>query len=85
MILMLKDHIRKQKQKILDALGEAYPCDLCLREIADKIGASRTTASKYVTMLMREGDVEVTRRFGKMTFYRLRKERPSISQSKAMD
>ena len=63
----------EKKNQILRALKEVYPCDLCVVEIADKVGISRITASRYIAELKGEGKIEVTRKFGKVVFYRLKK------------
>jgi len=61
------------KQRILKILEEVYPCDLCIIEIARKVGMSRITVARYVGELKGEGKIEVSRKFGKMIFYKLKK------------
>uniref|UniRef100_A0A7C2BLH9 HTH domain-containing protein n=1 Tax=Thermosphaera aggregans TaxID=54254 RepID=A0A7C2BLH9_9CREN len=45
------------KERILELLKEVYPQDLPIKEIAGRIGVSRTTASKYIAVLEIEGAV----------------------------
>jgi len=45
------------KERILELLKEVCPHDLPIKEIAERAGVSRTTASKYITILEVEGVV----------------------------
>mgnify|MGYP000343478757 CR=1 FL=1 len=45
------------KERILELLKEVYPQDLPIKEIAERVGVSRTTASKYIAVLEIEGTV----------------------------
>jgi DNA-binding transcriptional ArsR family regulator len=63
----------EKRQRILEKLREAYPCDLCVKEVAKKVGISTPTASTYLKVLVASGEIEISRRFGKLAFYRLKK------------
>ena len=63
----------KVRQRILQKLREVYPCDLCVKEVAEKVGVSAPTASTYLKVLVASGEVEISRQFGKLAFYRLKK------------
>jgi len=58
----------KIKQKILEKLMEVYPCDLYVKEVAEKVRISAPTASAYPKVLMASGDVEISRRLGSLHF-----------------
>jgi len=52
------------KERILELLKEVYPHDLPIKEIAERVGVSRTTASKYIAVLEAE-EVVVCRFVGR--------------------
>uniref|UniRef100_A0A7J2T9G7 ArsR family transcriptional regulator n=1 Tax=Ignisphaera aggregans TaxID=334771 RepID=A0A7J2T9G7_9CREN len=52
------------KERILELLREVCPHDLPIKEIAKRVGVSRTTASKYITILEAE-EVVVCRFVGR--------------------
>jgi len=52
------------KERILELLKEVCPHDLPIKEIAKRAGVSRTTASKYITILEAE-EVVVCRFVGR--------------------
>jgi len=64
---------KETKEKLLNKLREVYPCDLCVKEIAEKIRISAPTASTYLKVLAASGEIEISRKFGKLTFYRFKK------------
>jgi DNA-binding Lrp family transcriptional regulator len=61
------------KEKIIKELEKVFPCDLSITEIAEKVGISDITASKYVSVLQAEGKIEVSRRIGNAVLFRLKK------------
>ncbi|MFH8120025.1 MAG: winged helix-turn-helix domain-containing protein [Candidatus Aenigmatarchaeota archaeon] len=64
---------KEVKEKILKELEKVFPCDLSITEIAQKVGISDITASKYVNVLQAEGRIEVARKIGNAILYRLKK------------
>lgn len=64
---------KEVKEKILKELEKVFPCDLSITEIAQKVGISDITASKYVNVLQAEGRIEVSRKIGNAVLYRIRK------------
>ena len=60
----------KIKERILQKLREVYPCDLCVKEVAERGGISAPTASTYLRVLVASREIEISRRFGKLVFYR---------------
>ncbi len=63
----------KTKQKILLKLREVYSCDLCVKEIAKKVGISASTTSTYLKVLVASGEAGISHRFGELVFYHLKK------------
>ena len=61
------------KRKILEELKKVQPCDLSMGEIAEKVGISDITASKYVSTLRAEGRIEISRKVGNAVFYRIKR------------
>jgi len=61
------------KEKIIKELEKVFPCDLSITEIAEKVGISDITASKYVSVLCAEGKVEISRRIGNAILFRIKK------------
>jgi response regulator of citrate/malate metabolism len=66
------------KKKILKTLQQAHPCDLCIKEVARKTKISAVTASTYLKVLVASNEVEVSRKFGKLAFYRLKVSKKRI-------
>ena len=62
------------KTKVLKALEEAYPQDLCIGEVAKATNLSRPTVSTWLKVLEAEGKIEVSRKVGKAIFYRIKKK-----------
>jgi len=62
------------KEKIVKELEKVFPCDLSISEIAQKVGISDITASKYVSVLQAEGKIEVSRKIGNAVLFRLKKK-----------
>jgi len=60
------------KEKIIKELEKVFPCDLSITEIAEKVGISDITASKYVSVLQAEGKIEVSRKIGNAIMYKVR-------------
>lgn len=52
------------KDRILEFLRSVYPEDLPIKEVANRLGISRATVSKYVAVLEVEGKV-ICRMVGK--------------------
>ncbi|MEM5867093.1 MAG: winged helix-turn-helix domain-containing protein [Candidatus Aenigmatarchaeota archaeon] len=65
---------KEVKEKILTELEKVFPCDLSIIEIAQRVGISDITASKYVSVLQAEGKIEISRRIGNAILYRLKKD-----------
>jgi DNA-binding IclR family transcriptional regulator len=61
------------KGRVLELLKQAYPLDLPIKEMARRLGISRTTASKYVAVLEAEGRIEC-RVVGRAELYRLKQD-----------
>lgn len=59
----------KVKKKIIDFLRVQYPKDFNIQEIADKIEMHRNSVSTYMKVLVAEGKIEISRKFGKITLY----------------
>jgi len=62
---------RESKERVLRELQSAYPMDLSIREIARKTGLSPPTVSTWLKVLEAERKVEISRKVGNATFYRL--------------
>ena len=69
---MLKKEI---KERVLEELRKVYPCDLTIKEVAQKAKISDITASKYLDVMAAAGEVEISRRIGRIPFFRLRKKK----------
>jgi DNA-binding IclR family transcriptional regulator len=63
--------VRDVKGEVLGLLKKVYPDDLAIKEIAQMLGVSRTTTSKYVAVLEAEGKV-ICRRVSRAMLCRAR-------------
>lgn len=69
--VLLKKEI---KERILEELGKIYPCDLTIKEVAENAKISDITASKYLDVMAATGEIEISRKIGRIPFFRLRKK-----------
>jgi DNA-binding IclR family transcriptional regulator len=63
--------VRDVKGEVLGLLKKVYPDSLTIKEIAQMLGVSRTTTSKYVAVLEGEGKV-ICRRVSRAKLCRAR-------------
>lgn len=63
----------RQKRKILRELEKVYPCDLSTLEVARMANISKLTADKYLKILEASGEIEVSRKIGRVFLYRVKK------------
>jgi response regulator of citrate/malate metabolism len=68
---LLKEEI---KRRIINELRETYPCDLTIKEVAQRVKISDITAAKYLDVMAASGEVEVSRKIGKIPFFRLKRK-----------
>ena len=65
-------HLEKQKRKVL-ALLKTSGIDLSESEIMRKMSINRHTAHKYVSQLLKEKRIEMSRMVGRAAFYKIKR------------
>lgn len=76
---MLSKTFGSSKAKIIDFLIINNTSDFSKTELSTKLGLSVTTIRKYLRELEEQGIVTVSRKVGKITFYKINFNHPLVS------
>lgn len=62
------------RKDIINLLTKEYPKDFSIKEVSEALGYNRGTISTYLKVLKAEGLILITRNFGKIKLYSIKKQ-----------